>query len=107
HGQVTLDIPADQAAVSLNGQSLLTGTSGLTLTPGQAPGNPNPPNTASGKASVFLRAGWPLPDGKYDRQSLVVAEEPVTVEVWVDASSTNADAASAAVTFDPTQLNVT
>src|SRR5262249_23772418 len=83
------------------------GTSGLTLNPGQPPGNPNPPNTSSGKASIFLRAGWLLPDGTYDRSSPVVAGQPITVEIWVDASGTNADAAGATVAFDPALLDVT
>jgi YidC/Oxa1 family membrane protein insertase len=106
-GTVTLDIPADQAHVYLHGQELLSGTSGLTLNPGQAPGNPNPPNTSSGKASIFLRAGSLLPDGTYDRSSPVVAGQPITVEIWVDASGTNADAAGATVAYDPALLDVT
>ena len=106
HGTVTLDVPQDQAQVALKGNQLLVATQGLTLTPGVAPGNPNPPSTPSGKASVFLRAGQRLPDGTFDRSTPLVEGQPYTVEVWVDASGTNADSAMATVTFDPGLLDV-
>jgi YidC/Oxa1 family membrane protein insertase len=106
HGTVTIDVPLDQSAVSWQGTPLLATTQPLTLTVGTAPGNPNPPNTPTGKASIFLRAGQLLPDGTYDRNTPLVAGQPYTVEIWVDASGTNADTASTTVTFDPSLLEV-
>jgi hypothetical protein len=107
HGTVTLDVPLDQSSVALRGKPILSTTQGLTLTPGAAPGNTNPPNTASGTASVFLRAGQLLADGGYDRNAAVQLNQPYTVEIWVDASGTNADSASATMTFDAALLDVT
>jgi YidC/Oxa1 family membrane protein insertase len=106
-GTVTIEVPQDQAAVSLRGKPLLSTVQHLTLTPGVAPGNINPPSTPSGTASVFLRTGLALPDGTIDRNQPPQAGQPYVVEVWVDASGTNADAASATVTFDPALLDVT
>src|SRR5205085_12478656 len=56
-GPIELDVPQDQAAISHNGQPIISSTQGISLTAGQAPGNPNPPNTPNGSASIFLRAG--------------------------------------------------
>ena len=79
------------------------GTQGLTLTPGTAPGNTNPPNTTSGSASIFLRGGRAL-----DQDGIVSSAtcrstpgQPYIVEVWVDASGTNADSAKPTVTLRP------
>jgi YidC/Oxa1 family membrane protein insertase len=104
---ITLDIVQDQSGAWHQGRPLLATVQGLTLTPGSAPGNPNPPNTASGSASVFLRAGVPDTSGTIQRNSPVAVGEPMVVEIWVDASGTNADSARAVVTYDPTQLQVT
>ncbi len=105
-GPVTVEVPQDQAQVSWEGNQILAATQNLTLTPGSGPGNPNPPSTPSTKASVFLRAGQQLPDGTFDRSSPLQAGQQLTVEIWVDASGTNADVASAAITFDPAQFEV-
>jgi len=105
-GTATLEVPLEQAQVSLKGNQLLAATQPLTLMPGAGPGNPNPPSTPSGRASVFLRAGQLLPDGTFDRNTALVTGQQYTVEIWVDASGTNADIASATVTFDPGQLDV-
>jgi YidC/Oxa1 family membrane protein insertase len=106
-GTVTFDVPMDQGSVMLRGKQLLTTTQSLTLTPGSAPGNINPPSTPSQTASIFLRAGSLLPDGTYDRNAAVQVGQPYTVEIWVDASGTNADFASSAMTFDPALIDVT
>jgi YidC/Oxa1 family membrane protein insertase len=105
-GQTTLDIPRETASVQWQGQELLIATAPLTLTPGQAPGNPNPPTTQSGKATMFMRAGQLLPDGTYERHVPLVTGQQYTVELWVDASGTNADKAQATVTYDPATLDV-
>ncbi len=105
-GTVTLDVPLDQSAVSWKGNQILAATQPLTLTMGAAPGNPNPPSTPSGRASVFLRAGQLLPDGTFDRNTALVAGQQYSVEIWVDASGTNADTASTVVTFDPSLIDV-
>lgn len=106
-GAVTFEVPQDQSMVSLRGKPLLATTQGLTLTPGSAPGNNNPPSTPSQMASVFLRGGMLLADGSYDRNAAVQVGQPYTLEIWVDASGTNADSASATVTFDPALVEVT
>jgi YidC/Oxa1 family membrane protein insertase len=54
---IQIDVNQDQSAVGHQNQPLLAAVQGITLTPGSAPGNPNPPNTPSGSASIFLRAG--------------------------------------------------
>jgi YidC/Oxa1 family membrane protein insertase len=86
------------------------GVLGLTLTPGSANNaNQNPPGTTAKSASIFLRGGV-LMDGTLeapitlDRNRPVLAGQPYVVEVWVDASATNADQAQAAVTFDDPSL---
>ena len=103
---ITIEVPQDQASVQLNGVELLRVTQGLTLTPGTAPGNTNPPSTPGGTASIFLRAGLPNGDGTMNRNAVVEAGQPYQVEIWLDASSTNADSARARLTFDPSQLQV-
>jgi YidC/Oxa1 family membrane protein insertase len=104
---IQIDVNQDQSSVSHQGQPLLSTVQGITLTPGNAPGNPNPPNTPAGSASIFLRAGVFDQSGNFERNQPVVTGQPYIVEIWVDASGTNADQASATVTFDPTQLQVT
>jgi YidC/Oxa1 family membrane protein insertase len=104
---MTFEVPQDQAEVSLAGKPLLSSTVNFTLTPGQAPGNINPPSVASGAAAIFFRAGALLPDGTYDHTRAPVVGELYTVEVWVDASGTNADSARATIVYDPTLLDLT
>src|SRR5207302_4482283 len=77
------------------------------LTPGSAPGNPNPPNTSAGSASIFLRAGIFDQNGNFERNVPVTPGQPFMIEIWVDAAATNADQARATLTFDPTQLQAT
>lgn len=104
---VTLQIAQDQSSVTDQGQELLQGVQGITLTPGQSPGNPNPPNTPQGSsASIFLRAGIRDSAGVVQRNAPITAGEPVLVEVWVNAAGTNADAARTVVTWDPAALQV-
>jgi YidC/Oxa1 family membrane protein insertase len=110
------DIKIDQSNsfVRHNGTNLLepNGTLGLTLTPGSSTNsNQNPPTTQANAASIFVRSGV-LTEGTLaepvtiDRNRPVQVGEPYVVEVWVDASATNADQAQAQVTYDPTQLDV-
>jgi YidC/Oxa1 family membrane protein insertase len=106
-GPITVEVNQDQSSVGHQGQSLLTAVQGLTLTPGQAPGNPNPPNTPNGSASIFLRAGIRDATGTMERNVPVTTGEPLLVEIWVNAAGTNADAAKASVSYDPTQLQAT
>ncbi len=107
-GPIALDVPQDQAEVSHGGAALLHGTQGLTLTPGQATGNTNPPNPPNNSASVFLRPGGQMnADGTLNRGVPVQVGEPYLVEVVVNAASTVADAAKVVVTYDPALLDVT
>jgi hypothetical protein len=106
-GPFTFDVVREESSVKLKGRELLSNTQSLTLTPGSGPGNINPPSTASGTASIFFRAGSPLPDFLSDRNAPPVVGQPYLVEVWVDASGTNADAANTVVTFDPNLVDVT
>jgi hypothetical protein len=101
---VTLDVPQDRAAVQRSGQNILSATQGLTLTPGQAPGNTNPPNTPGGSASVFLRAGARDADGVVQHNLAPTPGQPYVVELWVNAASTNADGAQATMTWDPSLM---
>jgi YidC/Oxa1 family membrane protein insertase len=107
---IPITIQQDQSSVSLNGKELLTAKEDLTLAPGAAPSgaNQNPPTTQAGTASIFLRSGQPDPDGiTMDRDVPVPTDgRTYVVEVWVDASGTNADAARVVLTYDPTQLDV-
>jgi YidC/Oxa1 family membrane protein insertase len=103
---VTVDVPLDQASVQHSGVELGRATQGLTLMPGTAPGNTNPPNTPGGTAAIFLRGGVPNGDGTMNRNALVEPGQPYQVEIWVDASSTNADTARATLTYDPSLLQV-
>src|SRR5262245_21638017 len=103
----TFQVVQDQSAVSLAGKPLLNNVAPFTLTPGQAPGNINPPGTPSGTASIFFRAGTELPDGTIDRNAQPQIGQPYAVEVWVDASGTNADTANVVVTWDPAAVEVT
>jgi YidC/Oxa1 family membrane protein insertase len=104
---ITVDVNQNESGVWLSGKSLLSGVQGLTLTPGQAPGNPNPPNTPTGSASIFLRGGTLDSNGTVQRNQPVTAGQPMLVEIWVNAAGTNADQAQAVVTYDPTLLQVT
>jgi YidC/Oxa1 family membrane protein insertase len=103
---ITIDVSKDQSDVAFEGHSLLADTAGITLTPGTSPGNPNPPNTPAGQASIFLRAGILDQNGTFERNVPVTNGQPYTVEVWVNAASTNADSARAVLTYDPAQLQV-
>jgi YidC/Oxa1 family membrane protein insertase len=106
-GPIQIDIDQSQSSVARQGQPLLATVAGLTLTPGQAPGNPNPPNTPAGSASIFLRAGIWDQNGTFERNVPVVSGQPYVVEIWVDASGVNADSAKAVMTYDPALLQVT
>jgi YidC/Oxa1 family membrane protein insertase len=112
-----LAIDASHSHVKHGGTDLLepNGVLGLTLTPGSsANSNQNPPNTTAKQASIFLRSGVAV-DGKLeeptgnglDRSRPVQPGQPYVIEVWVDASATNADQAQATVTYDPTLLQLT
>jgi YidC/Oxa1 family membrane protein insertase len=108
NGPITIDVNQEQSSVSHQGQPLLQGVQGLTLTPGQAPGNPNPPNTPQGSsASIFLRAGLRDSGGTVERNVPVAVGQPMLLEIWVNAANVNADQSRAVVTYDPTQLQVT
>ncbi len=105
--KVQIDVVQSDSSVTFRGKPLLNTTQSLTLTPGVAPGNINPPSTAAGTASIFFRAGKLLDDGAIDRNAVPVVGQPYIVEVWVDASGTNADAASVVATYDPALMDVT
>jgi len=116
-GTTPADVTIDptRSYVKHAGTDLLqpNGVLGLTLTPGSsANSNQNPPNTQAKAASIFSRSGV-LVDGTLeepttlDRNRPVQTGQPYVVEVWVDASATNADQAQATVTYDPTLLQVT
>ncbi len=79
---VTLDIPPEQAQVSDQGTDMLSATESLTLTPGQQPPNPNPPNTPSNKASFFIRP--------VDHNQVVQAGQPYQIQVEVNATQPGA-----------------
>jgi len=106
NGPITLDVSQEQSGVWHQGQPLLSAVQGITLSPTSGPGNPNPPNTESGKASIFLRAGIFDSSGTFERNVAFTPGAPYVVEVWVNAANVNADAARAAVTFDPAQIQV-
>ena len=107
---IPLTIQQEQSSVSLEGKQLLSAKADLTLTPGGVPSaaNQNPPTTQAGTASIFLRSGEPDPDGiTMDREVPVPTDgRSYVVEVWVDASATNADSARVVLTYDPAQLEV-
>src|SRR5437870_21559 len=112
-----LTIDPSRSYVKHAGTDLLqpNGVLGLTLTPGSsANANQNPPNTQAKAASIFLRGGVLLegtleePTGNgLDRNRPVQVGQPYVVEVWVDASGTNADQAQATVTYDPALVQLT
>ena len=108
---IPLTIQQEQSSVSFQGKELLSAKADLTLTPGAVPSgaSQNPPTTQAGSASIFLRGGEPDPDGiTMDRDIPVPTDgRPYVVEVWVDASGTNADSARVALTYNPAQLDVT
>jgi YidC/Oxa1 family membrane protein insertase len=105
---ITLNVPQDQSEVTRAGQSILRATEGLTLTPGRSISNPNPPNTPSGTASIFLRPGGEQnPDGTLNRDVPPQVGQPYLVEIAVNANATQADSAHTVVTFDPAALTVT
>ncbi|MCA1645270.1 MAG: YidC/Oxa1 family membrane protein insertase, partial [Chloroflexi bacterium] len=75
--------------------------------------NQNPPNTTAKAASIFFRGGGLAegtleePGAGLDRSRPVQVGQPYVVEVWVDASGTNADQAQAVLTYDdPTLLQI-
>lgn len=106
-GPIELQIPQDAVQVA-NGGTVLTGpTQGLTLTPGQATSNPNPPNTPGGQAALFLRPGGERnPDGTLNRSVPVQVGKPYLVELEVNAPQTRVDYARAVVQYDPARLEV-
>jgi len=106
-GPIDLGINQDQSAVEHNGQAILSAVQGITLDPTKAPGNPNPPNTPTGSASIFLRAGIFDQTGTFERNVAPTPGQPYLIEIWVNGASTNVDTARATVTFDPSQLQVT
>ncbi len=108
-----IKIDPSNSYVQLNGKDLLepNGTLGMTLAPNSTNGaNQNPPTTQSGAASIFLRGGvmidGTLESPTLDRNRAVQIGEPYVVEVWVDASGTNATQAQAQVTYDPSLLTM-
>jgi hypothetical protein len=107
---ITISIDQSQSSVTFQGKEILAAVQDLTITPGAVPpnANANPPNTPAGSASIFLRGGEPDPDGiTMDREVPVPTDgSTYVVEIWVNAASTNADAAKAVVTYDPTLLDV-
>ncbi len=109
-GPIVLELPADAAAVSHEGAPLLLepqGTQGLTLNPGQATPNTNPPNTPNGRASIFLRPGGERnADGTLNRGVPLEVGKPYLVEIEINSPQTRVDTAKVAVTFDPALLEV-
>jgi YidC/Oxa1 family membrane protein insertase len=103
----TVSVAADQSDVQLNGVSILHGTQDLTLTPGKATSNPNPPNTASGAASIFLRPGGvENADGTFNRDVPVDVGQPYILEVDVNANGTPVDDAKVTLSYDPAAVDV-
>ena len=99
---VEITIDPTNSYVQLKGKDLLepNGTLGMTLTPNSNAGaNQNPPTTQGGAASIFLRGGvmidGTLESPTLDRNRAVQVGEPYVVEIWVDASGTNADSGQA------------
>jgi hypothetical protein len=111
---VTLDIDDANSVVSYSGvtdSNLLVEAAGsLTLTPGQTPHNPNPPNTPDHKATLFLRPGGQFnPAGSVepvDRSVQVQQGQPYVVEVWANSHLERVDSAKVVVTYPPEQLTV-
>jgi YidC/Oxa1 family membrane protein insertase len=107
-GQLTIELPEDQADVTLRGVSAMQRpgvTQGLTLTTGSTASHPNPPNTPTGKATMFLRPGGVRnPDGTLDRNVVVAVGQPYLVEVVVYPNQAHVDGARAVVTYDPAVL---
>ena len=107
---ITISVDPDQSFVALDGNQLPLSKEDLTLTPGTVPSNANqnPPNSQAGTAGVFLRGGVPDADGiTMDREVPVPNDgRPYVVEIWVNAASTNANAAKVVVHYDPAQLDV-
>jgi hypothetical protein len=80
----------------------------MTLTLGSTAGlNQNPPNTPSGTASIFLRAGVLDDSGTMQRNVPPEQGQPYLVEIWVNGAATNVDSAHTTITFDPSALQVT
>jgi YidC/Oxa1 family membrane protein insertase len=104
---IQIDVDQSRSQVSYQGKPLLNNVASFTLAPGQAPGNPNPPSTPSGSASIFMRAGVWDSNGTFERNVPPVVGQPYIVEIWVDASGTNADSAATVVAWDPTLMQVT
>jgi hypothetical protein len=113
HGTSPISISVDQnqSSVSWNGANLpLTPSPDLVLTPGSVPpgANENPPNSQADTASIFFRSGQPDPDGiTMDRDVPVPTDQSYVVEIWVNGASTNVNAATAVVTWDPSLMDVT
>ncbi|MBV9356596.1 MAG: membrane protein insertase YidC, partial [Chloroflexi bacterium] len=104
---ITISVNRDQSNVQLNGSSILQATQDLTLTPGKSTSNPNPPNTATGSASIFLRPGGvENSDGTFNREIPVEVGQPYIVEIAVNANGTQADDAKTTLTYDPAALDV-
>jgi YidC/Oxa1 family membrane protein insertase len=105
---ITISVNRDQSNVQLNGTSILQATQDLTLTPGRSTSSPNPPNTATGSASIFLRPGGVAnSDGTFNRDVPVEVGQPYIVEIDVNANGTQADYAQATLMYDPAALDVT
>jgi YidC/Oxa1 family membrane protein insertase len=102
---ITISVNQEQSSVSHQGQQLLGAVGDLTLTPGSAPGNPNPPGSST-TTSIFLRAGVYDSNGIFERNRPVVSGDPVTIEIWVNTAGVNVDTAKATLTYDPAQLQV-
>jgi YidC/Oxa1 family membrane protein insertase len=108
---IPITIQQEQSSVALKDKELLTSKADLTLVPGAVPpaANQNPPSTQAGSASIFIRGGEPDTDGiTMDREVAVPTDgRTYVVEVWADASGTNADYARVVLTYNPSQLDVT
>jgi len=102
---ITIDVQQDQSAVSHQGQPLLSAVGSVTLTPGSAPGNPNPPGSNT-TTSIFLRAGEYDNNGILERNRPVTTGQPMTLEIWVNTAGVNVDSAKAVLSYDSSQLQV-
>ena len=108
---VTLSIEQEGSYVRYSRQAdpeLLVGTQSFTLTPGQVPQWPNPPNTPDRRATLLLRqTGAERPDGISIDHNIPVREgEPYRVDIWVNANQQRVDTARAVVTYDPALATV-
>jgi YidC/Oxa1 family membrane protein insertase len=100
-GPIQLDVAQDRSTVAFKGEQRLNAVQGLTLTPGQAPGQPQSPNPATGRANIWLRPGGDrLPDGTLNRGTVVEANKPYIVEIVVNTPQTHVDAAGVTISYD-------